>query len=129
MATILLVDDDTAVRSLLKTVLKSTGFCVIDQPSGQDALAYLDSHNCEPNLMLTDVEMPGIRGPALAKLFLEKCPSAKVILMSGKGEPEDVEVDRSWPFLRKPFSIDQIWKLVSSVLTSIAVAVKALECF
>src|SRR5690606_8004966 len=64
--TVLLVDDDEAVRQVLATQLSALGYTVVESPSGDDALQCLARSDCSVDLLLTDVMMPGMTGYELA---------------------------------------------------------------
>jgi DNA-binding response OmpR family regulator len=102
MARILLVDDDSGIRSLLTLVLEREGFDVIVTDSAEAALAGARSHKVD--LLLTDVSMPGASGHEIARRVRELQPDSSVLLMSGS--PEYLEMGRVPPstaLIEKPF--------------------------
>jgi signal transduction histidine kinase len=101
---VLLVDDEDAVRTFAGSVLRSEGYDVLDAASGVEALALIDEHGC-PDLLITDVVMPGMGGVELARRVKERSPATAVLFISGYvDDPElraSVGPDR--PLLSKPF--------------------------
>jgi signal transduction histidine kinase/CheY-like chemotaxis protein len=103
--TVLLVEDDDAVRALVSRVLETDGYRVLAAETPHDALATLETAHVD--LVITDVVMPGMGGRDLAEAVRARLPNVKVLFMSGytadeilrRGVQED-EVD----FLHKPFS-------------------------
>jgi CheY-like chemotaxis protein len=84
--TVLLVEDDEAVRSVTQRLLERSGYRVLLAGSGPEALKIWESAAPEVNLLLTDIIMPaGITGRELAEDLLEKKTSLKVIFQSGYG--------------------------------------------
>ncbi len=101
--TILLVEDDAAVRSLCARTLGRFGYAVIAAPGAAEALAIVDA-KADIDLVLTDVTMPGISGLDLADRLRERLPGLPILFMSGHNE--EILHDRSIDlrdFLAKPF--------------------------
>lgn len=82
-ATILLAEDDSAVRGLLARVLRKAGFEVIDAIDGMDALEKWRQHAGAVDLVVTDVVMPRMAGPELIRRLRLECPSVRVLYVSG----------------------------------------------
>ncbi|MBF0502267.1 MAG: response regulator [Candidatus Riflebacteria bacterium] len=99
---ILLVDDDDAFCRMTKTLLVGLGYCVDDASSGTEALALLDKNSY--NLMLTDIEMPGMNGWTLIEKANERrdCINMAILVMSGAFT--EIETN-SVPILPKPFDM------------------------
>jgi len=115
--TILLVEDQEAVRALARRVLEATGYVVFDAENGERALA-IARERPRIDLLLTDAVMPGLSGPKLAALLKERSPSLKVLLMSGYADASLVsagELEGS-AFLQKPFSPRELAERVRRVL-------------
>lgn len=83
--TILLAEDDPAVRRFVRVVLESRGYVVLDAPDGEQALAVSERHGGSIDLLLTDVEMPTMGGPALARELTVRRPGTPILFMSGAG--------------------------------------------
>src|SRR5687768_2644877 len=81
--TILVVEDELAVRSLARRVLEKTGYRVLEASSPADALRLSQANRGEINLIVSDVVMPEMNGPALVARVLELCPNARVLFISG----------------------------------------------
>jgi two-component system cell cycle sensor histidine kinase/response regulator CckA len=101
--TILAVDDEPLVRTLVATVLEENGFDVLTADCGARAIAAFHESASEIDLLISDIVMPGMDGPSLAAQLLAERPELKVILMSGYCAPE--QLDHGYEFLPKPFSL------------------------
>jgi Response regulator receiver domain len=75
--TILIVDDEPGVRSLLKSCLSNNGFHVVGRENGREALEYIEnSGHCIPDVVVTDVQMPEMDGVTLATWLVKKYPKS-----------------------------------------------------
>ncbi|HMH75900.1 MAG TPA: response regulator, partial [Candidatus Udaeobacter sp.] len=83
MRTILVVDDDPWVRVLARDVLAGEGYRVLEASDGQDAIRVAAEHPGPIHLLLTDVVMPQMSGPELAKRLVRSRPETKILCMSG----------------------------------------------
>lgn len=105
--TILLVEDETALRALARQILQRKGYKVLEAESGLKALAVWEQHSDEIDLLLTDVIMPdGVNGLELAHRLREQRPHLKVIYTSGYSlelENLENELREGWNFLQKPY--------------------------
>ncbi|MBU6402188.1 MAG: PAS domain S-box protein, partial [Verrucomicrobia bacterium] len=118
--TILLVEDDNSVRGLLRLVLQTRGYQVMDAPHGIEALRV--SQRCAGDaidLLVTDVVMPQMGGCELAEQLTRRRPGLKVLYLSGYAD--DLAFRRSVqegqaPLLRKPFDSDTFLHTVRQVL-------------
>src|SRR4029078_177142 len=81
--TILLLDDDDAVRALTTRVLQRCGYTVLEARRGSDGLRLAAAHRTPIHLLITDVVMPGIPGRMVAEQIGESHPEAKVLYVSG----------------------------------------------
>ncbi len=118
---ILIVEDEESVRTFSARALATTGYEVYEAEGGEEALELLDEIDGELDLMISDVVMPEMDGPALLKIVRKRFPNLKVIFVSGYAEEsvrKDIEDDRSVEFLPKPYSLDQINSKVKEVLQS-----------
>jgi len=117
--TVLLVEDDEAVRTLTRRVLELQGYAVIPAANGQAALELSRSHPGRIDLLLTDVVMPGISGPRLAELLMAEREDLRCIFMSGyaasKLEGKHL-VPSGSAFLQKPFSAAALFRRVRETL-------------
>jgi two-component system cell cycle sensor histidine kinase/response regulator CckA len=109
--TILLVEDEAAVREAAKRMLRKYGFTVIEAKNGQDAVMLWERERESIDLVLTDVVMPAMGGAELARTLRLTRPDLKVVFMSGytQGTLELSSLDESASrFLPKPFTTDQL---------------------
>jgi len=114
--TILIAEDEDMIRRLVRDVLTRNGYTVLDAPAGEPALELLRRQE-RVDLLLTDVVMPGMSGPALAKAALAERPSLRVLFMSGyTNQPEDVFGAPDVNFIGKPFSPHALVTKVREVL-------------
>ena len=105
--TILLVEDEPAVRELTHMVLSGRGYSVLEALNPQDAERLAESHGSEIHLLLTDVVMPGISGRDLARRLTARHPNLRVLYMSGYTYnviAEDGTLEEGLSFLQKPFT-------------------------
>jgi two-component system, cell cycle sensor histidine kinase and response regulator CckA len=118
-ATILLVEDEDAVRTFAKKALEKKGYKVLAAASGEQALEVLDEEGAGIDLLVTDVVMPNMDGPALVEQVRKTHPSLKVIFISGYAE-ETLRKSIDSPdvmFLPKPFSLKELAQAVKGALT------------
>jgi PAS domain S-box-containing protein len=85
-ATVLVVEDQSSVRSVAKQMLKEAGYDVIVAADGQDALETAASHDGRIDILLTDIRMPRLGGVELAKRLRQRDPNLQIVLMSGFSE-------------------------------------------
>jgi CheY-like chemotaxis protein len=118
--TILLVEDQEAVRVLMSRVLTESGYRVIEAGSGPQALALPDSQMGSIDLLIADVVMPELSGTELAARLTARRASLRVLFISGYAPNADVQADILGPgvaFLQKPFSPAQIVAKVDAILS------------
>jgi two-component system, cell cycle sensor histidine kinase and response regulator CckA len=116
-AAILLVEDETAVRTFAATALRSRGHRVVEADGPEAALEAMTSAEGPFELLITDVVMPGMSGPELAERVREAAPDMAVIFISGYSEDAaGADVLESANFLPKPFGLDQLASRVAAVL-------------
>jgi len=118
-ATILLVEDEDPVRLFGARALSAKGYEVIEAPSGDAAWDIFKSQANKIDLIITDVVMPGMKGPDLVELVRASQPDMKVIFMSGYAEdviPDGIENDPTIHFLPKPFKLKDLAYKVKEVL-------------
>ena len=117
--TVLLVEDEPALRDLIRIALTGNGFTVLDAPTAADALALSRKHVAPLHLLLTDVIMPGMDGPALARQVQKERPDIKILYMSGYATNfimHDGVVDPGTNFMEKPFHPRALLAKVREVL-------------
>jgi len=116
--TLLVVEDEDAVRNLVASALRHDRYTVLLATSAEEALQVADSYPGTIDLLLTDAIMPGKSGVELAKTLLERWPKLPVIFMSGYTE-EDVHVaalNRPIELLQKPFTPRDLRQRIRRVL-------------
>jgi CheY-like chemotaxis protein len=113
--TILVVDDRQPVCELIEVIFIRVGYRVLTARRPADALQ-LARETPRIDLLLTDLEMPGMRGDELAMRFTSLHPTAAVIFISGVTGP--ICASRPYAFLRKPFSVASIRDTVRQALLS-----------
>jgi signal transduction histidine kinase/CheY-like chemotaxis protein len=120
---VLIVEDEDAVRELAAEFMKSAGYKVLTARDGHEAVGIAVSRNGgEPiRVLLTDIVMPNMRGPELAKCLKAQNPELKIIYMSGYLEfnKADGEFVEGGFFLQKPFSRDSLVSKVDDVLRQV----------
>jgi signal transduction histidine kinase/ActR/RegA family two-component response regulator len=117
---ILVVEDDDAVRRMTHEFLKIRGYTVIEARSAADAIQWMESHDGNIDLVLTDVVMPGMKGRELVERLTEMHASLKVLYMSAYTEDDAINIGILSPgtaFIEKPFSPDELASKVRDVLS------------
>jgi two-component system cell cycle sensor histidine kinase/response regulator CckA len=119
--TVLLVEDELAVREATKRMLRKFGFSVVEAKNGQEALKLWEEADATIDVVLTDVVMPTMGGAALVKALRAQQPGVRVVFMSGytQGALEPSSVDESCTrFLPKPFTTDQLVRTLRELVPS-----------
>ena len=116
--TILLVEDEDAVRVFASRALRNKGYTVLEAPSGDAALTLVDRHTGPIDLVVTDVVMPQMDGPTLVRELRARRDDIKVVFISGYTEDSfRKKVDQEKiSFLPKPFSLKQLAQRVKEAL-------------
>ena len=117
--TILLVEDDEAVRSLVVSVLEKWGYNVFAARSGPEALQSLESSQTALSLLITDVVMPNLNGKEVAEQVVARFPRARVLFMSGHTEDAIVHqgvLEDGVNFIQKPFGAADLLAKVREIL-------------
>ncbi len=117
--TILLVEDEDAVRQLTARVLRSRGYQVLEAQSGPQALDLATRHEGPIQLLITDVVMPGMSGREVARALLLSRPATRVLYVSGYTDDAIVRhgiLEKRTPFLQKPYGLDVLARKVREVL-------------
>jgi two-component system cell cycle sensor histidine kinase/response regulator CckA len=123
-ATILLVEDEAAVRAIAARSLERSGFRVLQASGGAAALELMDGHE-PPDLVLTDLMMPGIGGAELARRLAKRWPALPVLFMSGYSVEDLVRqgaLSSGGIILQKPFTPDGLVRSVAGALSRAATA-------
>ena len=123
--TILLVEDEEPVRSLVRSVLEASGYAVLEARHGEDALVVSEQHKGPIQLLVTDVVMPEMSGPELAEHLAPFHREMKVLYMSGYTEGSIQHHGRlglGTAYLPKPFTPETLVRKVREVLNTLRVA-------
>jgi len=116
---LLLVEDNESVRDLSARALRRRGYTVYEAANGEDAIKWWTTSGIRPDLLVSDVVMPGISGPQLARQLTELHPSMRVLFISGYTGAADESPGASLagcPFLQKPFTVGTLAEHVRIVL-------------
>jgi CheY-like chemotaxis protein len=117
--TILLVEDDDAVRALASRILRQAGYNLLEARDAQDAFAVARQFEDRIDLLLSDIVMPGVNGLVLARRLSMARPGIRVLLMSGYTDEEILRRGLREPgtaYLQKPFTPAVIANKVRAVL-------------
>src|SRR2546429_50886 len=117
--TLLLVEDEPAVRQSEREFLTLNGYSVLDARDGRDALSIAREYDGTIDMMITDVIMPHMSGAKLAEQLLLERPGMKVLFVSGYAETTVLRhgaIDVTTRFLQKPFSLKMLAKKIREVL-------------
>jgi two-component system, cell cycle sensor histidine kinase and response regulator CckA len=117
--TLLIVEDEVGVRELIQEWLQAHGYRVLSAGNGLDALDVCAAHTDAIDLVVADVVMPSMGGPALVQHLTPTRPDLKVIYMSGYTDDalgDRRMLDGGTPFLQKPFTLDTLVQKVREVL-------------
>jgi len=119
--TILVVEDEDAVRATAVEALETSGYTVLQARDGVAALAAADGHDGEIHLLVSDVVMPRMGGGELAQRLTARRPGMRVLFISGYPDDAVVRhgvVERGAPLLQKPFALSDFIRRVRDVLDS-----------
>jgi CheY-like chemotaxis protein len=117
--TVLLVEDEAAVRALGRRVLLAEGYTVLEAADGEEALRVAGGYLRPIHLLVSDVVMPGVGGRELAVRLAAVHPEARVLFMSGYADDAVVRHgarEEQVPFLPKPFTPADLARKVREVL-------------
>ena len=113
--TILLVEDDELVRTVLSRFLVRGGYFVLEVPDGEEGWRLYQQYVDQIDLVVTDWSVPGIDGETLCRQARTLNPSVKTILVTGDAI-EEAELEHAQKLLTKPFSADQLLMTARAVL-------------
>jgi PAS domain S-box-containing protein len=118
--TILLVEDNASLRTAIRRLIESDGYIVLEAEDGERAIQVADQYEGSIALLLTDVSLPKMRGPALAEVLLQQRSTMKVLFMSGYGvdavsEPSQV-LHAGAGFIQKPFDVEELFRKLREIL-------------
>jgi len=116
---ILLVEDDQILRLLIEKMIGKLGYRVTTAANGEEALVAVETKGVKPDLLLTDVVMPGMNGRDLIRHLRTKAPELKVLFMSGYTDNAIAYhgvIDPGNPFIQKPFTSAEIATQIKKIL-------------
>ncbi len=120
-ATILLCEDDDAVRRVTERILRRFGYEVLAASEGAEAIGLLEGRAGAVDMLITDVVMPGMSGPELARSFQDDFRGTRILFVSGYTadhlDPSD-QLGEKVEFLAKPYSSDALLQRVARILNS-----------
>jgi two-component system cell cycle sensor histidine kinase/response regulator CckA len=117
--TVLLVEDEEAVRSFAVRALGTRGYRVLAASTGAEALEVFKEHGGDVDLVVSDVVMPEMDGPTLMKQLREQNPAIKIIFISGYAEDafrRNLDEKEDFMFLQKPFDLKELAATVKAAL-------------
>ncbi len=117
--TVLLVEDSIQVRTLIRRILKSRGYRVLEAADGPSAIAMSEKEQGQVHLLLTDVVMPGMNGRVLADRLKAVRPDMKILFTSGYTDDQVIlhgVIDSPYAFIPKPFRSEDLAVKIRSVL-------------
>jgi PAS domain S-box-containing protein len=118
--TILLVEDNAPLRIAIRKLIESDGYTVLAAEDGERAIQVSGQHEGSIALLLTDVSLPKMRGPALAEILLQQRSTMKVLFMSGHGvdavSGPNQALHASPGFIQKPFGAEELFRKLREML-------------
>ena len=117
LETILVVDDNEAVLDVVVAILKDANFWVLAACNGANAIA-LAREVGRIDMLLSDVDMPGMSGPDLGETMKRSRPDLHVMLMSGGANGNLLVLNYGWAFIQKPFVAAKLVEMITKVLHS-----------
>jgi CheY-like chemotaxis protein len=116
--TILLVEDDDAVRLVTRRALENAGYTVLDAIGGHDAVRVAAGYAGRIDVIVADVVMPGMSGPTCVERIRSGRPNVPALFISGHGDDvlDEHGVDRTRNFVHKPFTPSDLMRAVRQLL-------------
>jgi CheY-like chemotaxis protein len=118
--TVLVVDDEEAVRHLACRMLTWSGYQALEASHAREAIATIEQHAGAIHLVLTDIKMPGMNGRELGRYVEQRWPGKPILYMSGFASEvfQGGLLENGAPFLSKPFTQEDLVQKVRSLLRS-----------
>ncbi len=116
---ILIVEDEDAVRSFIKKALKISGYNILEAYDGVSAIKTISETSYGFDLIISDVMMPEMDGPTMAKKVHESLPNQRILFISGYSEnfhEDKIFENKNIHFLNKPFTLEQLNQTVKNVI-------------
>ncbi len=115
--TILVVEDDAAVREVTCRILESHGYMVLIAANGEEGIRVFDEHQGNIHVLLTDMTMPGMSGRELVRELVERDEGLKAIIVSGYEMGEEAYPGlANCEHLKKPFTLESLTRKVREVI-------------
>ena len=127
--TIMVVEDEAAVRAVASRVLRGAGYAVLEAANADAALALARAHGQPLNLLFTDVVMPGESGRDLAERLAEEQPNLRVLYASGYSDDEIIgerALRRGWEYIAKPYAVSDLLHRVRLIIDRDGAVVEAI---
>jgi two-component system cell cycle sensor histidine kinase/response regulator CckA len=122
-ATVLLVDDEQSVRAIVMRILRRAQYNVIAAENGDEALRLAAAHGGKIDIVVTDMYMPGMRGPEVVAALGKLRPGLRALFMSGYADQDvGTAVPPGANFLHKPFSGQDLTAAIEAVLRGPAIS-------
>ena len=121
LPTILLVEDEAAVREVTREALEMGGYLVLEASGAEEAAQIVEDRSAVIDLLLTDVVMPGMSGPELARQVSKSRPGLITLFMSGYADSEILRTSAPGGLqnhIQKPFTIDGLLSRVAEGLAA-----------
>jgi len=118
---ILIVDDETSVREIMRASLETNGYHVVEAKNGMEAAVVYEKQRGDIKLVITDMMMPTMDGTAIIRLLCRLNPSIKIVVVTGMSEEEQISEaikKNVYGFLRKPFRADKLLNAVHNALNN-----------
>ena len=116
LETILVVEDHPVVMEAVREILEHAGFCVLTAVNSTEAIKIEGGFYEAIHLLLSDVMMPDMSGPVIARILKKHRPEMRVMLMSGYSDGDMLFLNHGWHFIEKPFLPAQLVARVNEVL-------------
>ncbi|MEO7822997.1 MAG: response regulator [Gemmatimonadaceae bacterium] len=121
--TILLVDDEQSVRSIVLKILQRSNYSVLEAHDGASAIAIAEKHAGAIDLVVTDMFMPGLMGPEMVQKLVAIRPGIRALFVSGYADTDSSSgVPAGANFLGKPFSSGELNKAIEGALAGAPMA-------
>lgn len=115
---IILVDDEPTIASITAFILRKSGHSVIEESNGLHALKTGEKHKWNLDLLITDINLPGVNGFDLAKKARKSNSALKIIYITGNCDAAEIlknNNEQNYELLRKPFGIEKITETISNL--------------
>ena len=108
------------MRTLYQKILEDRGYTVLEAGDGERAIQVAEQYQGNLALLLSDVSLPKMKGPALARILLQQRPTMKVLFMSGHSDEVVSGPDHLLPagtsFIQKPFGAEELFRRMREIL-------------